>query len=44
MEEKRELLDTIRKRKHNWLGQWIRRKYLITDVLEGKQEGIKGTR
>ncbi|KAJ4431094.1 hypothetical protein ANN_19689 [Periplaneta americana] len=29
------MLKLIRKRKRNWLGHWLRRNYLLKDVLEG---------
>ena len=38
-EEKRLLIDTIRKRKKNWMGHILRRDSLINVALEGRMEG-----
>ncbi|KAJ4428204.1 hypothetical protein ANN_24219 [Periplaneta americana] len=37
--EERMMLKLIRKRKRNWLGHWLRRKYLLKDALEGIVNG-----
>ena len=33
------MLKPIKKRKINWLGQWLRRNYLLKDALEGMVNG-----
>lgn len=40
--EEREILKTIRKRKRNWLGHWMRRDCLLIDVMEGTVNGRRG--
>ena len=39
VEEKRNILETIRIRKANWMGHIMRRRGLLLDVIEGKVEG-----
>ena len=39
--EKRSILETIKKRKRNWLGHCLRRNCLLRDALEGMVEGRK---
>ena len=40
------MLELIRKRKRNWLGHWLRRKYLLKDALDGMVNGknVRGRR
>ena len=40
-EEGRIMLELIRKRKRNWLGEWLRRNCLLMDSLEGMVNGKK---
>jgi hypothetical protein len=42
-EGKRYILYTIKRRKANWIGHILRRKYLLKRIIEGKIEGT-GTR
>ena len=35
VEEGRIILEVIKKRKRNWLGDWLRRNNLLKDALEG---------
>ena len=37
--EQRNILQEIRKRKANWIGHILRRKYLLKQVIEGKIKG-----
>ena len=39
--EGRIMLELIKKRKRNWLGQWLRRNCLLKDALEGMVKGRK---
>src|SRR5260221_12726989 len=39
--EKRKLMETIRKRQKNWIGHILRRDLLLTTVLEGRIQGKK---
>ena len=39
--EERSLIDTIRKRKKNWIGHVVRGEGLLKLVLEGRMEGRK---
>ena len=39
--EVRIILELIKKRKRNWLGHWLRRNFLLKDVLEGMANGKK---
>jgi hypothetical protein len=41
VKEERNILHTIRRRKANWIGHILHRKYLLSHIIEGK---IKGTR
>ena len=40
--EERNLVDTILKRKKNWIGHIIRREGLLKTVTEGRMEGKRG--
>ena len=40
--EERNLLDTIKRRKKNWLGHILRGQNMLRDVLEGKMNGKRG--
>jgi hypothetical protein len=47
VEEKRNILHTVKRRKANWIGHILRRNCLIKHVIEGKLEGrieMKGRR
>ena len=37
--EWRIMLELIKKRKRNWLGQWLRRNWLLKDALQGMANG-----
>ena len=39
MDEQRNILDEIRKRKANWIGHILRRNFLLQYVIEGKIKG-----
>jgi hypothetical protein len=39
VEEERNILQTIKIRKANWIGHILRRNYLVKHVIEGKIEG-----
>ena len=39
--ERRIILELIKKRKRNWLGNWLRRNCLPKDALEGMVNGKK---
>jgi len=39
VKEKRDILPTLKRRKANWIGQSLRRKYLIKHGTGGKIEG-----
>ena len=39
--EGRIMLELINKRKRYWLGQWLRRNYLLKNALEGMVNGKK---
>ena len=41
--EQRNILHAIRKRKANWIGHILRRKCLLKHVIEGKVGGIEVT-
>ena len=40
------MLETIMKKKRNWLGHWLRRNYLLKDALEGmiNRKKVRGRR
>ena len=42
-ETKKDMLDTVRKRKQVWLGHVLRRELLLHDMIEGRMRG-KATR
>ena len=41
--EQRNILHEIRKRKANWIGHILRRNCLLKQVIEGKIKGIDGS-
>jgi len=41
--EQRNILHEIRKRKANWIGHILRRNCLLTQVIEGKIKGEDGS-
>jgi hypothetical protein len=42
VKEERNIVHTIKRRKANWIGHILCRKYLLKHVIEGKIQGITG--